>query len=67
MAVYKETIKSAKANAVKVKFEESRTANEALRADAPTHAAKDSTITTSSTDSEISGILPNLRKAKGLI
>ncbi len=67
MAVYKETIKTAKANAVKVKFEESKTANEVLSADAPTRATKDSTITTSSTDSEISGILPNLRKAKGLI
>ena len=66
MAVYKETIKTAKANAVKVKFEESKVANEALSAEAPTRAAKDSTITTSSTDSEISGILPNLRKAKGL-
>jgi hypothetical protein len=67
MEVYKTTIKTAKAKAVKVKFEESKVANEKLSADAPTHAAKDNTITTSSTDSEISGILPSFRKVKGTI
>ena len=65
MDVYKQTIKEAKANAVKVKFEESSEANEKLSATAPLSAAKDNTITTSSTDQEIRGILPNpLRKLK---
>lgn len=66
MEVYKETIKEAKAQAVKVKFEESKAANEVLSAHAPLTASEDNTITTSTTDSEISGILPNpLRKVKG--
>ena len=65
MEVYKETIKEAKAQAVKVKFEESKIENEKLSAEAPLAAAEDNTITTSSTDSEISGRIPNpMRKLK---
>ena len=65
MDVYKETIKSSKAKAVKVKFEERKEAGELLSAKAPLTASKDSTITTSTTDSEIRGILPNpLRRLK---
>ena len=65
MDVYKETIKVAKANAVKVKFEESKTVAEKLAAFAPTHASKDNTITTDTTDQEIRDRIPNpLRKLK---
>ena len=65
MDVYKDTIKLAKANAVKVKFEETSKAQEKLSAIAPTEAKEDNTITTSTTDSEIRGILPNpLRKLR---
>ena len=53
---------------VKVKFEESNEQNERLSAVAPLSAQKDNTITTSTTDSEIRGILPNpLRKLKSSI
>jgi glycosyltransferase involved in cell wall biosynthesis len=65
MEVYKETIKTAKASAVKVKFEETEGVKEKLSDKAPLSASKDNTITTSTTDSEIRGILPNpLRKLK---
>ena len=65
MEVYKDTIRLAKANAVKVKFEETSKVQEKLSAIAPTEAAEDNTITTSTTDSEIRGILPNpLRKLR---
>ncbi|MBR3281529.1 MAG: glycosyltransferase family 4 protein [Clostridia bacterium] len=65
MDVYKDTIKLAKANAVRVKFEESKSVAEKLASFAPTKAEEDTTITTSSTDSEIRGILPNpLRKLR---
>ncbi|MBR6252326.1 MAG: glycosyltransferase family 4 protein [Clostridia bacterium] len=65
MDVYKQTIKTAKANQVKVKFEEKAGIKEKLPSFAPLSAQEDNTITTSSTDSEIRGILPNpLRKFK---
>ena len=64
MDVYKQTIKEAKASQVKVKFEETKTVAEALAAFAPTKPSKDSTITTSTTDREIRGIINPLRKLK---
>ena len=65
MDVYKDTIRLAKAHAVKVKFEETSKIQEKLSAIAPTEAQEDNTITTSTTDSEIRGILPNpLRKLR---
>jgi len=54
MKVYRDTIKLAKASAVKVKFEEKEEITENLL-----EITKDTTVTTSTTDSEISGILPN--------
>ena len=68
MAVYKDTIKAAKAANVKVKFEEKQNKEivESIEENlAITAEKKDTTITTSSTDSEIRGILPNpLRNLK---
>ena len=65
MKVYKETIKSAKASTVKVKFEDKEKITNAITETINTISEKDTTITTDSTDSEISGILPNpLRKLK---
>ena len=67
MKVYKDTIKAAKSSTVKVKFEdkEKNTISEIANTLASSISEKDTTITTSSTDSEISGILPNpLRKLK---
>lgn len=66
MAVYKDTIKAAKAETVKVKFEDKEKTTIAETVTAPTKVEeKDTTITTSSTDSEIRGILPHpLRKLK---
>ena len=65
MDVYKTTIKAAKAHSVKVKFEEKEAIPELLSAFAPLSAAKDNTITTSTTDQEIRDILPNpIKKLK---
>ena len=64
MDVYKQTIKEAKAAQVKVKFEETNTIAEKLASFAPTKPSKDSTITTSTTDREIRGIINPLRKLK---
>ncbi len=65
MDVYKETIKSAKASQAKVKFEEEKTiAKEEMASFAPTFATEDSTITTSTTDKEIRGIINPLRGLK---
>ena len=62
MKVYKDTIKSAKASTVKVKFEDKEKISENATVEA---SEKDTTITTDTTDSEIRGILPNpLRKLK---
>ena len=64
MKVYKNTIKAAKASTVKVKFEDKEVVENPLET-LVTSLDKDTTITTHSTDSEISGILPNpLRKLK---
>ena len=67
MKVYKDTIKSAKASTVKVKFEDKEKNTNSISENTVVNSLseKDTTITTSSTDSEISGILPNpLRKLK---
>jgi len=66
MVVYKNTIKATKASAVKVKFEDKEKLVEKEEVTATIRAEqKDTTITTSSTDSEIRGILPNpMRKLR---
>ena len=70
MKVYKDTIKAAKASSVKVKFEDKEKVtnnilNSIVSQNLDATEENDTTITTSSTDSEISGILPNpLRQLK---
>ena len=60
MAVYKDTIKAAKASTVKVRFEDKEKASDKLQiATTILSGEKDTTITTHSTDTEISGIIQN--------